>query len=56
MEKLRYMHNNPVKRELVSAPKQWAWSSFRDYFCNDPGMVLVNDCAIMELKLRPPAA
>jgi putative transposase len=56
MEKLRYMHNNPVKRELVSAPKQWAWSSFRHYFCNDPGMVLVNDCAVMELKVRPPAA
>jgi len=23
MEKLRYMHSNPVKRELVSAPEQW---------------------------------
>jgi len=56
MEKLRYMHRNPVKRELVSAPEQWAWSSFRHYFCEDPGMVRVNDCAVMELKLRPPAA
>jgi putative transposase len=56
MEKLRYMHRNPVKRELVSAPVQWAWSSFRHYFCNDHGIVRVNDCAVMELRVRPPAA
>jgi putative transposase len=36
MEKLRYMHRNPVKRGLVSAPEQWAWSSFRRYVCEDP--------------------
>src|ERR1700733_8496690 len=56
MEKLRYVHRNPVKRELVSAPEQWAWSSFRHYFCNDPGIVRVNDCAVMELNVRTPAA
>jgi putative transposase len=56
MEKLRYMHSNPVKRELVSAPEQWAWSSFRHYFCCEPGLVRVNDCAIMGLKVRPPPA
>ena len=56
MEKLRYMHSNPVKRELVSAPEHWAWSSFRHYFCREPGLVRVNDCAVMEMKLRPPAA
>ena len=27
--KLNYMHNNPVKRGLVSSPEQWRWSSFR---------------------------
>ena|ERR1700685_336615 len=56
MEKLRYMHRNPVKRELVSAPEQWAWSSFRHYFCNDRGKVRVNDCAVMGLNVRTPAA
>src|ERR1700685_1018749 len=56
MEKLRYMHRNPVKRELVSAPEHWAWSSFRHYFCREPGLVRVDDCAVMEMKLRPPAA
>src|ERR1700757_1025152 len=28
VEKLRYMHRNPVKRGLASEPGQWAWSSF----------------------------
>jgi putative transposase len=31
MEKLRYMHRNPVKRGLVDVPEQWAWSSFIHY-------------------------
>jgi putative transposase len=30
-EKLRYMHLNPVKRGLVSHPKQWPWSSYSFY-------------------------
>jgi putative transposase len=29
VEKLRYIHHNPVTRGLVSEPGQWAWSSFR---------------------------
>jgi putative transposase len=35
LEKLNYMHNNPVKRGLVSSPDQWPWSSFRFYHLND---------------------
>jgi putative transposase len=31
VEKLRYMHRNPVKRGLVSKPEDWQWSSFRHY-------------------------
>ena len=31
VEKLRYMHRNPVKRGLVEKPEDWAWSSFRHY-------------------------
>ena len=30
-EKLEYMHNNPVKRGLVSHPKDWVWSSYSFY-------------------------
>ena len=31
VEKLRYMHRNPVKRGLVERPEDWPWSSFRHY-------------------------
>jgi putative transposase len=31
IEKLRYMHRNPVKAGLVEQPNQWQWSSFRVY-------------------------
>ncbi len=31
IEKLRYMHRNPVKRGLAEKPGDWPWSSFRHY-------------------------
>ena len=31
VEKLRYMHRNPVKRGLVEKTREWPWSSFRHY-------------------------
>ena len=31
IEKLRYMHRNPLKRGLVKSLELWRWSSFRDY-------------------------
>ena len=31
VEKLRYMHRNPVKRGLVEIPEDWPWSSYRHY-------------------------
>jgi REP-associated tyrosine transposase len=31
VEKLRYIHRNPVVRGLVARPEEWAWSSFRHY-------------------------
>jgi putative transposase len=39
IEKLRYMHRNPVKRGLVEKPEQWAWSSFRHYATGEIGTV-----------------
>jgi putative transposase len=30
-EKLKYMHENPVKRGLVACPDEWPWSSARWY-------------------------
>jgi len=31
IEKLRYIHRNPVKRGLCAEPGEWEWSSFRHY-------------------------
>jgi hypothetical protein len=31
IEKLNYMHMNPVKRKLAAAPQLWLWSSYRFY-------------------------
>ena len=31
IEKLRYIHRNPVTRGLVAKPEDWPWSSFRHY-------------------------
>ena len=39
LEKLNYMHNNPVKRGLVSLPEQWPWSSYRFYYLNDSSLL-----------------
>ncbi len=39
VEKLRYMHRNPVKRGLVTEPQEWAWSSFRHYLTGLEGRV-----------------
>ena len=39
IEKLRYMHRNPVKRGLVDRPEDWAWSSFRHYLTGLEGTV-----------------
>ena len=55
VEKLRYLHRNPVKRGLVSEPQQWSWSSFRHYMYGEVGPVRVNDTAIMKMRVRPPA-
>ena len=39
IEKLRYIHRNPVKRGLVLSPEQWVWSSFRHYVSGVEGTV-----------------
>lgn len=39
VEKLRYIHCNPVKRGLMEKPEDWIWSSFRHY-------ALRHDCGV----------
>ena len=54
IEKLRYMHRNPVKRGLVERPEQWRWSSFRSYYYGERGLVRVNVQEwALEIKARP---
>jgi putative transposase len=39
VEKLRYLHRNPVTRGLVAQPADWKWSSFRHYWTGERGVV-----------------
>ena len=39
VEKLRYMHRNPVTRGLVSEPGDWPWSSYWHYATGLKGTV-----------------
>ncbi len=39
VEKLRYIHRNPVTRGLVERPEDWVWSSFRHYANNESGRI-----------------
>ena len=39
LEKLNYMHGNPVKRRLVSQPGDWPWSSWRFYHLGDSSLL-----------------
>jgi putative transposase len=41
IEKLRYIHRNPVTRGLVSRPEDWSWSSFRHWATGTEGIVEV---------------
>ena len=45
VEKLRYMHRNPVKRGLVESPELWAWSSYRHYHL-DAGRTGASGCRL----------
>ena len=39
VEKLRYMHRNPVARGLVAKPEGWEWSSFCHYATGKHGVI-----------------
>jgi putative transposase len=56
IEKLRYMHRNPVQRGLVLEAKQWPWSSFRAHLYGEIGLVRINDCSVLRMMVRESAA
>jgi putative transposase len=55
IEKLRYMHRNPVTRGLAASPELWRWSSFRAYSLGETGQVKVNDGEVLKMKVRTQA-
>jgi putative transposase len=55
IEKLRYMHRNPVTRGLVVEPEQWRWSSYRSYAFGEVGLVRINDCELLRMTMRDSA-
>ena len=52
MKKLRYIHRNPVQRELVERPEDWKWSSFRHYASGVPGTVKIESQWTAERRER----
>ena len=52
VEKLKYMHRNPVVRGLVEKPEDWRWSSYRSYAYGEDGPVRINDWRWWEEKIR----
>ncbi len=42
IEKLNYMHGNPVKRKLVENPKDWPWSSYAFYAKGERGLLRID--------------
>jgi len=39
VEKLRYIHRNPVERGLVDNPQDWPWSSYRHWLTGEQSQV-----------------
>ena len=55
-EKLNYMHQNPVRRGLATAPELWAWSSYRAYVYAESGSVALNQWPEIRLGARAKTA
>jgi len=40
---IKYIHENPVRKGLVTIPEDWIWSSVRDWTGGEPGPIPI-DC------------
>jgi putative transposase len=49
VEKLKYIHRNPVKRGLTARPEDWQWSSFLQWSTGYEGRVEI-ECPSTALK------
>ena len=52
VEKLKYMHTNPVKAKLVNHPRDWPWSSWA-YYATGAGLLKI-DVLKPEMKEEEP--
>ena len=52
IEKLRYIHRNPVRRGLVERPEDWRWSSFRQWTGDEEGSVEIESPATARRRER----
>lgn len=46
IQKIEYIHNNPVKRGLVDRPEHWRYSSARNYFLDDHSLIQIEKLPI----------
>jgi putative transposase len=37
-----YIHNNPVRKDLVTYPEDWAWSSAKEWTSGNPGVLSID--------------
>jgi putative transposase len=56
IEKLRYIHRNPVLKGLVKEPEQWLWSSYRSNAVGEAGPVKINQWGGAVMKIGKDAA
>jgi putative transposase len=53
IEKLRYIHRNPVKRGLVEKPEDWPWSSYRHWLTGELGPVQIESDWTWNARIDP---
>lgn len=53
IEKLRYIHRNPVKRGLVENPEDWPWSSYHHWQTGEQGHVTLESDWTWNARVDP---
>lgn len=56
VEKLRYIHRNPVEEGLVEKPEDWRWSSYRHYLTGERGRIEIESHWTWDLREKQAAA
>ena len=49
---IRYIHNNPLRRKLVKHPKEWLYSSYKDWENDEKGPIAI-DKSLSRKQTRP---